>query len=108
MNNPQLDKEPSDSTVLISALGWIGVICVFLLVVAVAYLPNRAVSQEEQNAEIRYEIRNEVRAEQARLVNSYEWVNQAEGVVRIPVERAMRLSVEELRAEQQSTGDGSL
>ena len=56
----------------------------------------------------RYEIRNEVRAEQARLVNSYEWVNQAEGVVRIPVERAMRLSVEELRAEQQSTGDGSL
>jgi len=100
MNNPQLDKEPSDRTVLFSALGWIGVILVFLLVVAVAYLPNQAVPQEEKNAEIRLQIRNEVQVEQARLLNSYEWVNQAEGVVRIPVERAIEISVEELRAKQ--------
>ena len=108
MNNPQLDKEPSDSTVLISAVGWIGVICVFLLVVAVAYLPNRASSTEEKNAAIRYQVRNEVRAEQARLVSSYEWVNQPEGVVRIPVDRAMRLAVEELKAEQQTMEEPSL
>ena len=102
MSNPQLDKEPSDSTVLLSALGWIGVCLVFLVIVAVAYLPNRASSTEEKNAAIRYQIRNEVRAEQTRLVNSYEWVNQPEGVVRIPVDRAVELTVEELRKEQQS------
>ncbi|MEX0326613.1 MAG: hypothetical protein AB3N33_11060 [Puniceicoccaceae bacterium] len=102
MSNAPFDKEPSDSTVLISALGWIGVCLVFLLVVAVAYLPNRAVPQEEKDAAIRYQIRNEVRGEQTRLVNSYEWINQAEGVVRIPVERAVELTVEELRKEQQS------
>lgn len=102
MSNAPFDKEPSDSTVLVSALGWIGVCLVFLLIVAVAYLPNRAKSQEEKNAAIRYQIRNEVRGEQARLVSSYEWVNQNEGVVRIPVEQAMRLTVEELRQKQET------
>lgn len=102
MSNAPFDKEPSDSTVLVSALGWIGVCLVFLLIVAVAYLPNRAKSQEEKNAAIRYQIRNEVRGEQARLVSSYEWVNQNDGVVRIPVEQAMRLTVEELRQKQET------
>jgi hypothetical protein len=108
MSNAPIESEPSDRKVLLSALGWIGVIFCFFLVVAAAYLPNRAVSQEAKNAEIRYEIRNDVRGEQARLVDSYEWINQAEGVVRIPVDRAMKLAVEELRAEQQSTGEPSL
>ncbi|MFO7724111.1 MAG: hypothetical protein R6V45_01065, partial [Oceanipulchritudo sp.] len=59
----------------------------------------------EEDAEDRYEIRNEVRGEQASLVDAYEWVNQDEGVVRIPVERAMRLTVEELRAEGSSRSE---
>jgi len=100
MNSPHREPEPSDRKVLLSALGWLGVIFCFFLVVAVAYLPNRAVSQEAKNAAIRYQIRNEVHGEQARLLDSYEWVNQAEGVVRLPVERAMRITVEELRARQ--------
>jgi len=108
MSNAPLESEPSDRKVLLSALGWIGVIFCFFLVVAAAYLPNRAVSQEEKNAEIRYEIRNEVRGEQARLVRSYEWINQGEGVVRIPVDRAMKLAVEELRSEEQATGEPAL
>lgn len=107
MSNEAFQAEPSDKKVLISALGWIGVIFVFFLVVAVAYLPNRAKSTEAKNAEIRYAIRNEVRAEQARLVNSYEWVDQPKGVVRIPVERAMKLAVEEMRARQ-AAADPSL
>lgn len=103
MSNPQLETEPSDKTVLISALGWIGVIFVFLFVVAVAYFPNRSQSTEEQNIEIRMEIRNNVVGEQTRLVNAYEWINQEEGIVRIPVERAMELTVQELRAEANET-----
>jgi hypothetical protein len=100
MSNPsQHEAEPSDRKVLFSALGWIGVIFCFFLVVAVAYLPNRAVSQYERDAEERYTLRNEIRGEQARLVDSYEWVDQAAGVVRIPVERAMRLTVEDLREQ---------
>jgi len=98
MINPSHNAEPSDRKVLFSAIGWIGVIFCFILVLAVAYLPNRAPSQYEADAEARYEIRNVVRGEQASLVDAYEWVNKNEGVVRIPVERAMRLTVEELRS----------
>jgi hypothetical protein len=108
MSNPQTTAEPSDRKVLVSALGWIGVIFVFFFVVAVAYLPNRAASTEEKEMEERMAIRNEVIGEQTRLVNATEWVNQGEGVVRIPVERAMKLAVEELRAEQAATEEPAL
>ena len=100
MSNPNPASEPSDNKVLLSALGWVGVLCVFIFIVAVAYLPNRSVSSVEKNAEERFEIRDTVRGEQSRLVGAYEWVNQEEGIVRIPVDRAMRLTVDELRAEQ--------
>lgn len=108
MNNPLPELEPSDRTVLISALGWIGVMLCFLLILAVAYLPNRSVSTEEVNAQERFKIRNNVRNDQARLVKAYEWVNQEAGVVRIPVERAMVLTVEELRASQLQNADSPL
>ena len=103
-----MEQEPSDKTVLISALGWVGVFLVFILVVAVAYLPNRAVSQGEKDAEIRLQIRDEVHGDQTHLVNAYEWINRPEGVVRIPVDRAMKLLVEELRAEQRAKPDPAL
>ena len=102
MNNPQLEPEPSDSKVLFSALGWIGVIFVFILIVAIAYLPKQAMTEESRAAEDRIQIRDEVLSEQTRLVGAYEWINQPEGVVRIPVERAIELTVDELRKEQQS------
>ena len=98
-NQAPSETEPSDRKVLFSAFGWIGVIFIFALILAVAYLPNRAVDAEEINAGERLQLREEVEAEQDRLVASYEWVNQEEGTVRLPVERAMRLTVEELRAE---------
>ncbi|MEY3000795.1 MAG: hypothetical protein RL648_1009 [Verrucomicrobiota bacterium] len=98
-NPPSSTSEPSDKKVLFSALGWLGVIFVFLLILAVAYLPNRAVSIEEANVAERMTIRNTVRGEQARLVSTYEWVDREKGVVRIPVERAMKLTVDELRGE---------
>lgn len=99
MSNPTYStSEPSDKKVFFSALGWIGVIFIFFLVVAVAYLPNRSVSLEEAAAAERLTIRNQVRGEQNQLVTSYEWVDREKGVVRIPVERAMKLTVAELKA----------
>lgn len=107
MSKPHTESEPSDRKILLSALGWIGVIFCFFLVVAVAYLPNRAVDNEEKLAEERLQIRNQVRGEQARLVDAYEWVDQEQGIVRIPIDRAMKLAVEELRAEQQDASRGA-
>ncbi len=104
INQPPSATEPSDRKVLFSALGWIGVIFIFVLILAVAYLPNRAVDAEEINAGERLQLREEVEAEQDRLVAGYEWINRDEGEVRLPVERAMRLTVEELRSEKNGKG----
>ena len=97
-----MEKEPSDSTVLFSALGWIGVFLIFVLIVAITYLRNPASSQSEEDNEARASILADVEAEQTRLVNATEWVNRPEGIVRIPVDRAMDIVVKELREEQEA------
>jgi len=99
-HDASLSPEPSDRKVLISALGWLGVLGVFALIVAITYLPKRGTPVSQIDVDARFKIRDTVRAEQKRLVGAYEWVNQAEGVVRIPVERAMDLVLRDLRAEQ--------
>lgn len=43
----------------------------------------------------------DLRARESEILNSYGWVDQQQGVVRIPIERAMERMVEEARA-----GDG--
>lgn len=97
-----MEKEPSDSTVLFSALGWIGVFLIFVLIVAITYLNNPASSQSAEDNKARASILADVEAEQIRLVNATEWVNRPEGVVRIPVDRAMDIVVKELREEQEA------
>jgi hypothetical protein len=47
-----------------------------------------------------------VEAEEARLLGSYDWVNREEGIVRIPIERAMELVISETR-RQADPGPGS-
>jgi hypothetical protein len=100
MSNDPHTPEPSDNKLLLSALGWLGVIFVFLFIVAVAYLPNRGPSAEEIAATERYAILSEVKGEQAQLISSYSWVNQNDGVVRMPIERALQLSVAELKERE--------
>lgn len=102
MDNPHgIEPEPSEKKALYSGLGWAGVFGIFILILLVAYFPNQSVDTYAIDREARMEIKQRVEAEQATLVDGYSWVNQAEGTVRIPVERAMRLTVEELRGKLQ-------
>ncbi|MEW5979152.1 MAG: hypothetical protein AB1898_25430 [Acidobacteriota bacterium] len=39
-------------------------------------------------------IRKDIQARQSAILNSYGWVNEAGGVVRIPIERAMALTAQ--------------
>lgn len=97
-------SEPSDRKVLLSALGWIGVFFLFVLIVVIAYLPNRSVSVDEIEREARFEIKRDVDAQQQRLATTYGWVDQSNGVARIPIERAMELTVRELRGQSGPEG----
>jgi flagellar basal body-associated protein FliL len=96
-HSSHIDPEPSDNKALFSALGWLGVMFMFILIVAVAYLGKRPTSVDAKQAEQRHAIRAESEALQTRLVNSYDWINRDNGVVRIPVERAMELTLRDLR-----------
>jgi hypothetical protein len=40
----------------------------------------------------------DLRAREAEVLNSYGWVDQQQGIVRIPIDRAMERMVEETRA----------
>ena len=103
-SNERLDPEPSDRKVLFSALGWLGVFFLFVLIVVIAYLPNRAASQYEVDKAERFEIKRNLDARQERLATTYDWVSQSDGVVRIPIERAMELTVRELRGQSVPEG----
>lgn len=102
MSNPSTQSaEPSDRKVLYSAFAWVGVLFLFALIVVIAYLPNsKGETSTTQADEIRLKIKEETYARQQRLMTSYEWVNEAEGIVRIPVERAKGLVLAEIQAEQ--------
>lgn len=90
--------EPPDRKLFFSALGWVGFILLFVLIVFIAYLPTRAPSTEAREEEERFRIRNEVRGEQARLVNAYGWENEADGIVRLAIDdHLFRITLEELR-----------
>lgn len=97
-----LAPEPSDRKILVSAFAWVGVILIFVFIVYVAYVPNRARDLNEANAQQRTEIRLNVDATQEKIATTYGWVNEADGIVRVPTERAKELVLKELRAAQSS------
>lgn len=91
--SPDLSPEPSDAKALTSALGWVGVILLFALIVFIAYLPNRPPPVDHAVVEARLSTLAELRAREHSLLHSYAWVDASSGVVRIPIERAMELTV---------------
>jgi acetyl-CoA carboxylase carboxyltransferase component len=49
----------------------------------------------QNRADLRREARLELRKQEQEELTSYSWMNQDKGIVRIPMERAMELTVEE-------------
>jgi FlaG/FlaF family flagellin (archaellin) len=87
-----------DPNVPVSAVvGVIGAILLFVIIVALQALFYSM--QEEELARKVYSRPNEtlqrLDAEQLEQLSSYGWISEPEGVVHIPIERAMELYVEE-------------
>ena len=78
---------------------WVGVVLLFavfgLFVWVVMGAMPRGDSYEEKRAKARME-KLKTAAEEAKAPNAYGWVDKEKGVVRMPVSRAMELSVAEL------------
>ena len=79
---------------------WLGVVLLFALfgviVLAVIGPAPRSDDYEQKRAKAREEKLKTAREEDAKALSSYGWIDKNKGVARIPVARAMELTVAEL------------
>src|SRR6266849_1653944 len=79
---------------------WVGVVLLFALfgviVVAVIGPGPRSDTYERMRAEARAKKLKDARDEDAKALTSYAWVDKNKGTVRLPIDRAMELTVADL------------
>lgn len=81
----------------LSVVAGVGFILLFLLILWVAYLPYRPEPIAAVQAQTRLANLSEIENASAEATTTYGVVNAKEGQYRIPVEEAMRLTVEKYR-----------
>jgi len=100
---------PSNPSVFITFAVIVGCFLAMALIVYLAYLPNRGsvvsvdMSQVSEDMRWKYSVEGRkerlelMRASETDILNNYAWVDQSAGVIRVPVDRAMELIVNEQR-----------
>ena len=102
-------SDVSHKAVWPTALAVIGVFAIFLLILKVAHTPVQPldgaanVPAEEQwklSDEGRKSRLTELRGREDAALKSYGWIDQQAGVVRLPLERAIELTIAETKAKR--------
>jgi hypothetical protein len=79
---------------------WLGIVCLFavfgLIVLAVVGPSPRGSDYEQTRTQKRMERLKALREENQKDLTTYAWVDKNKGVARIPIDRAMELTVAEL------------
>jgi hypothetical protein len=90
---------------------WFGIVLLFALfgviVLAVIGPAPRGSDYEETRAKKRAELLKTSREEAAKALTNYGWIDKNKGIARIPIERAMELTVAEL-AQQKPAAAGPI
>ena len=79
-------------------LAVIGGFAIFVVILLVAYLPNRKGLPQGVGSKPPAEgkaILQELRGKEHTTATTYAWVDREKGVVRIPIERAIELTIQE-------------
>ena len=83
---------------------WLGIVCLFLLfgliVLAVIGPSPRTSDYEETRAKKRMERLKALHEETQKELTTYAWVDKNKGVARIPIDRAMELTVADLAQQK--------
>lgn len=95
-------QEPFKVNRLLSLIGIVGTILVFAVILYAAYLPGRPPVVDYKIAEKRKQAADETRAEGLAKITSYEVIDAETGLVRIPINEAMNLTVEAYSASENS------
>jgi hypothetical protein len=90
---------------------WLGVVLLLLvfgaIVIAVIGLAPRSDTYEQKRATDRAKKFKDLRDEDTKALTSYAWIDKNKGTVRVPIERAMELTVAEL-ANKKPTAAGPI
>lgn len=88
------ESQGSFSATLLAAIGGFAI---FALILVVAYLPNKAAPAGDgvKTPEERKAALAELRGKEQTATTSYGWVDKDKGVVRLPLERAIELTIQE-------------
>jgi hypothetical protein len=91
-------KTSSSSTSWVTVLAAIGGFAIFALIVFIAYLPKKPAPLADgvRTPEQRKAALAELRAKEKAASTTYGWVDQASGVVRIPIDEAVKLTIKEI------------
>jgi hypothetical protein len=86
----------------LTLLAAIGGFAIFALIVFIAYLPKKPapLADGARTPEQRTAALAELRAKEKAAATTYGWVDQANGVVRIPIDEAVKLTIKELGAQK--------
>lgn len=112
--SPQPEFRAARSIPWISVAAIFGCFAIFFLIVYLAYLPQRHGTAEVDLSQVAQEDRwqytpegrlarlNDVRAHEQTELSTYGWVDQKAGIVRLPIDRAMELTLRDLQAKNQT------
>ena len=100
----ELTSPPTAARPPISFGAWLGVVLLFLffgifVFVLVAATPHGN-NYEQKRAEAREKKLNDARTAASKELNSYTWVDKGKGVARIPIDRAMQLTLRDLASKK--------
>ncbi|MEM8866690.1 MAG: hypothetical protein AAGC73_00325 [Verrucomicrobiota bacterium] len=98
-----MSEEAPTQNSLFTFLGFLGAILIFALLLYIAYIPNRPAPADAAVAETRQIKADEARAAGKAKLTGYEVVNAEAGVVRIPIEEAIQLTIKDYNAAASTT-----
>ncbi len=97
-----MSNTPNNTHPWVTFAAILGGFAIFALIVTIAYLPQRpaGVQQGALTPRERTVRLMELRGKEQKQATSYGWVDQQKGVVQLPIERAMELTIQEHQAKK--------
>jgi hypothetical protein len=111
-SSPPSGLPPPRGAYWVTFLAAIGCFAIFLLVLYLAYIPQRRLAAEvdltkipaeeqwKYTAKGRQDHLDELRAREKAAATSYAWIDKDKGIVQLPLDRAVQLTLQELNAER--------
>ncbi len=92
------DDPDAPMTLAIGALGALAILIIVLGVQALYYSAEQSVIEKSVYSAVPEEYR-QLRADQEETLHSYRWIDEANNVLGIPIDRAIALTAQELARE---------